>query len=95
VVDIVAEAGADFSTVASWRFWAYRETGDGKVMVFDDTGPGHVVGATPNVVAVSHTWVAGETATAGVLHAVPIAVWPGEREQSFPGASIVIQTDGT
>jgi hypothetical protein len=95
VVDITAESGTDFSAVQSWRFWAYRETTDGKVEVFDDTSPGHTAGATPNVVALSHAWDSGETATAGVLHAVPIAVWPGGREQSFPGASIVIQTDGT
>lgn len=91
-VDITAaEEQPDFSLVSSWRFDAYRETTDGKVTVFTDTLPGHVIGAQPWIVSVSHNWATGETATEGVLHGVPVAVWPGGREQSFPGATIEIQ----
>lgn len=83
---------ADFTTVSSWRFEAYRETVDGQVTAFTDTGPDVLPGANAWEVAVSHAWAPGETDTAGVLHALPVAVWPGGREQSFPGARIVLQT---
>jgi hypothetical protein len=83
---------ANFATVDSWRFDAYRETTNGKVNVFSDTGAGHVMGANPWQVSVSHTWAAGETDTAGVLHGVPVATWPGGLEQSFPGATLEIHT---
>lgn len=94
-VDITAAVGTDFTTVESWRFHAYRETTDGQVSAFTDTDPVVTPGVTANVVAVGHEWVDGETDTAGVLHGVPIAVWPGGREQSFPGATIELATDGT
>lgn len=96
VVDITAgDTETDFSTVESWRFWAYRETLNGKVEAFDDPAPDPTPGSSPHIVSVAHEWAPGETDTAGVIHAVPIAVWPGGREQSFPGASITIGTDGT
>lgn len=95
IVDITAAPGTDFSAVSSWKFHAYRETANGKVAVFTDTAPVPTIGATNNIVAVRHNWVAGETATAGTLHGVPIAVWPGGREQSFPGATLTIGTDAT
>lgn len=95
IVDIVAAAGTDFTTVTSWKFHAYRETTDGKVAAFTDTDPDVTPGVTANIVAVSHAWAAGQTDTEGVLHAVPIAVWPDSREQSFPGATLTIGTDGT
>jgi hypothetical protein len=91
-VDITADAATDFSTVQSWRFDAYRETADGKVTAFTDTAPDHVAGANPWQVTVSHSWETGQTDTAGVLHGVPVAVWPGNREQSFPGATLEIQS---
>lgn len=95
IVDITAEAGIDFTTVTSWKFHAYRETDNGKVAAFTEAGAAATPGATNNVVAVSHAWVSGETATPGVLHGVPIAIWPGGREQSFPGATLEITTDAT
>lgn len=95
IVDITAAAGTDFSTVSSWKFHAYRETVNGKVAAFTDATPTATIGATNNVVALSHAWVAGQTVTKGVLHGVPIAVWPGGREQSFPGATLDIGTDAT
>jgi hypothetical protein len=91
IVDITADDETDFTT-ATWRFEAYRETTDGKETVITDTTPDVTPGANVWSVAVAHAWVSGETATAGVLHAVPIAVWPGGREQSFPGATIELQT---
>ncbi len=91
-VDIAAEAGTDFTVVTSWRFDAYRETTNGQVPAFSDTDPVVTPGASAAQVSVAHEWVTGETDTAGVLHAVPVAVWPGGREQSFPGARIVIET---
>lgn len=93
VVDIVAEAGTDFGPVESWHFLAYRETGDGKVEAFyrDATA---TPGATPNVVAVEYAWQTGDTDASGLLHGVPVAVWPGGRPQSFPGATIEIQAPG-
>lgn len=95
IVDITAETGTDFGTVQSWRFDAYRETTNGKVEVFSDADPTPTPGLSANVVSVAHHWVAGETDTPGVLHAVPVAVWPGGREQSFPGASIEIVPDAS
>lgn len=95
IVDITAAAGTDFTAVTSWKFHAYRETVDGKVTAFTETGAAFTPGATTNLVAVSHVWAAGETDVAGVLHGVPIAVWPGGKEQSFPGATLDIGTDGT
>lgn len=95
IVDITAAAGIDFSVVTSWKFKAYRETENGRVLAFTDTAPGHVAGATNNIVAVTHVWAAGETDTEGVLHGVPIAVWPGTKEQSFPGATLEITADPT
>lgn len=94
-IDITAAAGTDFSAVSSWKFKAYRETENGKVLAFSDTTPGHTLGATNNIVAVSHAWAAGETDAEGVLHGVPIAVWPGGKEQSFPGATLEISADPT
>jgi hypothetical protein len=93
IVDIAAEAGTDFTTVQSWRFDAYRETTNGKVEAFSDTDPIVIDGAAVYQVTLAHAWVTGETDTPGVLHAVPVAVWPGGREQSFPGASIEIVPD--
>lgn len=90
-VDITAEAGTDFTAVTDWRFDAYRETTNGQVEAFSDTDPVVTPGAAGNAVSVAHRWVAGETDTPGVLHAVPVATWPGSREQSFPGARIVIE----
>lgn len=95
VVDIAAaDEQPDFTAVESWKFKAYRETVDGKVLAFTDTDPSAVPGAQPWIVAVGHAWEAGQTDVEGVLHGVPVAVWPGGREQSFPGASIEINTDG-
>lgn len=94
IVDISAP-GANFTTVESWKFHAYRETKDGKVAAFTDTAPDVTPGAGNSVVAIAHVWVDGETDVAGVLHGVPIAVWPGGREQSFPGATLDIASDGT
>jgi len=88
-VDIVADPDTDFTAVVSWRFDAYRETGDGKVQEF--TGAAVVeAGAQPWLVGVGHVWTSGQTDVPGVLHGVPVAVWPGGREQSFPGALIEI-----
>lgn len=92
-VDITSQdPSVDFTAAQSWRFEAYRETVDGKVSAFTDTDPLVTPGAQSYVVSVAHRWAAGETDTAGVLHAVPVAVWPGGLEQSFPGASIEIVT---
>jgi hypothetical protein len=92
VVDIVAAAGTDFSTVSSWRFDAYRETKDGKVGAFSAAATA-TPGASANIVAVKHIWAPGETDVAGVLHGVPVALWPGGREQSFPGATLELTPD--
>lgn len=91
-VDIVAaDTTVDFTAVQSWKFTAYRETVNGKVDAFpDDTAPTVTPGANGYRVSVAHAWETGETDTAGILHAVPIATWPGGREQSFPGASLEI-----
>lgn len=89
IVDITADTATDFSGVTSWRFDAYRETGNGKEQAF--TAPATpVAGANPWQVSVAHEWVTGETDTPGVLHGVPVAVWPGGREQSFPGATLYL-----
>lgn len=92
-VDITDASGqADFTTVQSWRFDAYRETTDGKVTAFTDAAPTITPGAVASRVTVAHAWTAGQTDVEGVLHGVPVAVWPGGKEQSFPGASIEILT---
>lgn len=89
VVDIAADPATDFSGVISWRFDAYRETGDGKVQAFTASCT-PTAGANAWQVSVAHEWAPGETDVAGVLHGVPVATWPGGREQSFPGATIQI-----
>ena len=89
IVDITADPATNF-TPATWRFDAYRATTDGLVLAFTDSAPDHTLGATTNVISIGHNWVAGQTATAGVLHGVPVATWAGGREQSFPGATIEI-----
>lgn len=83
IVDVSdAGAQADLNTVASWRFVA---TLNG-VTVFTDTSPDVTVDPTHTYkAAVSHDWVLGETANDGVLRADLVAVWPGGREQTFPG----------
>jgi hypothetical protein len=95
IVDITASSGTDFSLVESWKFHAYRETTEGKVEAFTEAGAAAEPGVTANVVSVRHVWVAGETDVPGVLHGVPIAVWPDGREQSFPGATLEIGTDAS
>lgn len=95
IVDITAEPGTDFTTVSSWRFDAYRWTGDGKVAAFTDPTPDITPGAQDYLVTVAHHWDAGETDVAGILHGVPVATWPGGREQSFPGATLQITADPT
>jgi len=92
IVDITADTATDFTTVSSWRFDAYRETTDGKVTAFSDSAPTVTPGANPWQVSVAHNWVTGETDDAGVLHGVPVALWPGGHEQSFPGATLELQT---
>lgn len=92
IVDIVAAAGTDFSTVSSWRFDAYRETKDGKVAAFSAAAIA-TPGTSANIVAVKHVWAPGETDEPGVLHGVPVALWPGGREQSFPGATLELTPD--
>lgn len=80
---------ADFGDVTSWRFTAYRQTGNGPVVVFTDNNPSKVVAGSSAVV--THLWVAGETDVAGVLHADVVAVWPDDREQTFSGARLPIE----
>jgi hypothetical protein len=79
---------ADFTTVEDWSFKAYRETGAGRVLVFEDTDPIVVPGADPWAVTVGHHWAAGETDIEGELWGVPVAVWPGGRPQAFTGATL-------
>lgn len=91
VVDITAaDTATDFTAVSSWVFAAYTETGNGKVLAFTDPDPEVTPGAQPFRVTLTHAWVQGETGAAGVLHAVPVAIWPNGRRQSFPGASLEI-----
>lgn len=90
IVDIAADPATNFATVSSWRFDAYRETKDGKVTAFS-TAATATPGASAWLVAVAHNWVSGETDLPGVLHGVPVAIWPGGREQSFRGASIELE----
>lgn len=90
IVDIAADTATNFTGVTSWRFDAWRETEDGKVLAFTNATPIVTPGASAWLVSVAHEWVLGQTAVAGLLHGVPVATWPGGREQSFPGASIQI-----
>lgn len=91
VVDITAaDTSVDFTTVESWVFSAHRVTGDGKELVFADENPDVTPGAQAYRVTLAHAWVQGETDTKGTLHAVPVAIWPSGRRQSFPGASVVL-----
>jgi len=73
---------ANLTGVSSWRFVARR----GTTVVFTDTSPTVTVGANVWTATVKHTWVLGETTTAGLLEAEIVAVWPGGREQTFPSA---------
>ncbi|MEV6413831.1 hypothetical protein [Kribbella sp. NPDC051718] len=83
IVDISdAGAQADLNTVQDWRFVASLNN----VVVFTDTDPDVVVDTTHTYkAAITHSWVSGETANDGTLRAEVVAVWPGGREQTFPG----------
>jgi hypothetical protein len=96
IVDIADSAGlADFTTRESVRFEAWRETRNGPVLAFTDTSPDVALSPSNAAAAVSHTWVEGETDEPGPLHASVVVIWPGGREQSFPGtgtASLILET---
>jgi hypothetical protein len=79
VIDISGSAG-DLSTVASWKVIGKR----GDTIVFTDTSPGVVEGEPATSAAITHTWVAGETDTVGVLRIEVEATWPSGRPQTFP-----------
>lgn len=92
-----ADAAANLAGVTSWRFDVHRETREtGMTLAFSKTVTGSVVitgGAGPAGV-LTYAWAAPETAVPGVLHGRLVAVWPGGKEQSFPGegfARIVIE----
>lgn len=72
----------DLNAVSSWRFVAKLNG----VVVFTDTDPDITVDPTTSYsAAVAHTWVDGQTDAPGTLRAEVVAVWPGGREQTFPG----------
>lgn len=91
IVDVADESGAaDFTTPGlTWRLEAWRETKDGPVAAFTDANPGSAAGTSNSRRVISHQFVDGETDTAGPLHAVVVAIWPGGNEQSFPGEGSV------
>jgi hypothetical protein len=83
IVDISdASAAGDLSDVESWKFVASL---DGTV-VFTDTSPTFTIDPDDSSKGtIEHEWVSGETDNAGLLQGEIIAVWPGSREQTFPG----------
>ena len=82
IIDITGPGG-DLNDVASWRVIG-RLRGQA-LPLFVDSNPGVVVDPTDATkAAVTHTWVSGETATAGVLLLEVEATWPGGRPQTFP-----------
>lgn len=84
IVDISdAAAGADLSGVESWKFVASLNDD----IVFTDTSPDFTIDPDDSSKGtVEHEWVAGQTDNAGLLRGEIIAVWPGDREQTFPGS---------
>lgn len=73
---------ADLNGVSSWRFVGWLNG----VVVFTDNSPADTVDPIVTYrAALSHTWVAGETDDPGTMRGEVIAVWPGGREQTFPG----------
>lgn len=82
IIDITGPGG-DLNDVVSWRVIGRLR---GQVTpLFVDASPNVVVDPTdPTMAAVTHTWVAGETDTAGILLLEVEAEWPGDRKQTFP-----------
>lgn len=74
------DPNTDLNDVVSWRF----EVSLNRETLFVDPSPAVSVGPNQYEAVVGHTWVAGETDTAGTLKAEIIAVWPGNKEQTFP-----------
>jgi len=76
----------NLNLVASWRVLATRLG----VSVFIDTSPTVTVDPVNHSKAtIVHTWVAGETATAGDLKVEAEAMWPNGRPQTFPASGSV------
>lgn len=83
IVDVSdAEAGGDLNDVVSWKFVASLND----TVVFTDTAPTFTIDPGSTAAgSIKHVWVAGETDNPGLLRGEIIAVWPGGREQTFPG----------
>lgn len=96
VLDLASkDTSTDLTLVTSWKLEAWRETVDGKVAAFTDTGVVVVPAPGAKYTAVAtHQWQTGQTDVAGVLHGVVVATWPDGDEQSFPSegdASILLE----
>lgn len=86
VIDVSGATG-DLNAVVSWKVIGKR----GSTVVFTDTAPGKAIGTPPSSAAITHTWQAGETDSAGVMNVEVEATWPDGRPQTFPasGYSVV------
>lgn len=74
---------ADLTTAVSWRLLGRLR--DATSNLITDTNPTVTVDPAAKWKAVvKHTWVSGETATAGVLLFEVEAMFPGGRPQTFP-----------
>ena len=84
IIDIADPTGAaDLNAVVSWRLVARLRGASSPLFV--DTDPTVTVDPEDSSKAVvSHSWVAGETDTLGVVLVEVEAMWPGDRPQTFP-----------
>lgn len=85
IIDVWDEntPAANLTTVSSWRITA-RMRGAATTL-FVDNAPLFTI--DPNDTSrgyLTHTWLAGQTDTAGVIELEVEAIWPGNRPQSFP-----------
>jgi hypothetical protein len=85
-MDIADPAGVgNLNTVSSWRMIARLR--DATATLFIDVAPTVTVDTnTTSKAVVKHTWIVGETATAGVVLVEVEATWPGGRKQTFPSS---------
>jgi hypothetical protein len=84
---------ANLALVSSWRIIA-RMRGAASTL-FIDVAPVFTIDPNDNSKGyLTHTWLAGQTDTPGVIELEVEAMWPGARPQSFPNGGYTTITIG-
>lgn len=77
-IDVSGSSG-DLTGVDSWTVTGSRNG----VEVFSGTGE-FTPGSTPQTGTVKYAWQTGDTDTIGSMDVEAVAMWPGDRPQTFP-----------